>query len=73
MDYDQELYEKSLYYRHVVDEKKEIDVHKWLESEKNGKDIGNDEARWTWLVNHKNKWHSDWIKKNLDDLHNKLK
>ena len=28
VDYDTELYEKSLYYRHVVDESKEIDTHK---------------------------------------------
>ena len=34
VDYDKELYENSLYYRHVVDEHKEIDIHKWLESEK---------------------------------------
>ena len=39
VDHDKELYEKSLYYRHVVDEKKEIDIHKWIESEKVGKDL----------------------------------
>ena len=71
VDYDKELYEKSLYYRHVVDEKKEIDVHKWLESEKVGEDIGVDKARWSWIMNHKNKWYSEWIEKNLSELHNK--
>lgn len=73
MDYDQELYERSLYYRHVVDESSEIDKHKWLESEKSGKDIGKDKARWSWIMNHKNEWHSYWIQENLSHLDNKTK
>ena len=68
MDYDQDLYEKSLYYRHVVDECNEIDKHKWIESEKSGFDIGKDKARWSWITHHKNKWHSHWISKNLKCL-----
>ncbi len=71
MDYDQELYDKSLYYRHVVDESSEIDKHKWLESEKTGHDIGKDKARWSWVMNHKNEWHSYWIEKNLLDIDKK--
>ena len=71
MDYDQELYDKSLYYRHVVDESSEIDKHKWLESEKTGYDIGKDKARWSWGMNHTNEWHSYWIEKNLLDIDKK--
>ena len=71
MDYDQELYEKSLYYRHVVDETNEINKHKWIESEKVGEDIGKDKARWSWICHHKNNWHSHWISKKLDSLNNK--
>lgn len=71
MEHDQELYERSLYYRHVVDETREIDKHKWIESEKVGKDIGKDKARWSWISHHKNKWHSQWIEENLSDLENK--
>ena len=71
MDYDQELYDKSLYYRHVVDECHEIDRHKWIESEKVGQDIGKDKARWSWVCHHKNQWHSEWINKNLDHLSEK--
>lgn len=71
MDYDQELYDKSLYYRHVVDETNEINKHKWIESEAAGEDIGKDKARWSWISHHKNKWHSHWIKENLSDLENK--
>lgn len=71
MDYDQELYDKSLYYRHVVDETIEINKHKWIESEKAGKDIGKDKARWSWICHHKNTWHSHWISENLDSLNNK--
>ena len=71
MEYDQELYEKSLYYRHVVDETNEINKHKWIESEKVGRDIGKDKARWSWICHHKNNWHSHWISENLDGLNNK--
>tara|TARA_B100000242_G_C42975308_1_gene452674 strand:+ start:294 stop:515 length:222 start_codon:yes stop_codon:yes gene_type:complete len=71
VDYDQELYDKSLYYRHVVDECREIDKHKWIESEKVGQDIGKDKARWSWVCHHKNQWHSEWINKNLDHLSEK--
>jgi len=70
--YDKEMYERSLYYRHVVDETNEIDVHKWIESEKAGKDIGINKARLSWIINHKNKWHTDWIKENLSDVDNKI-
>ena len=68
MDYDQELDEKSLYYRHVVDETTEINKHKWIESELVGRDIGKDAARWSWICNHKNDWHSSWVKENLTNL-----
>tara|TARA_B110000495_G_scaffold193911_1_gene199628 strand:- start:1938 stop:2159 length:222 start_codon:yes stop_codon:yes gene_type:complete len=71
VEYNQELYEKSLYYRHIVDECGEIDKHKWIESEKLGKDIGKDTARWSWISHHKNNWHSHWIKENLSHLENK--
>jgi hypothetical protein len=71
VEYDQELYEKSLYYRHVVDESNEIDKHKWIESEKAGADIGKNTARWSWVFNHKNIWHSQWIEKNLSGLSEK--
>lgn len=71
MEYDQELYEKSLYYRHVVDETNEIDKHKWIESEKCGNDIGKDKARWSWIFNHKNNWHSHWINENLEKIEDK--
>ena len=73
VEYDKELYEKSLYYRHVVDEKKEIDIHKWIESEKIGEDIGLDKARWSWVCHHKNDWHNHWIDENLKDIENKIK
>lgn len=71
MEYDQELYENSLYYRHVVDETNEIDKHKWIESEKCGNDIGKDKARWSWIFNHKNNWHSHWINENLEKIEDK--
>ena len=71
MDYDQELYDKSLYYRHVVDETNEINKHKWIESEKVGEDIGKDKARWSWVCHHKNNWHTHRLTENLKELENK--
>jgi len=73
VDYDKELYESSLYYRHIVDECKEIDKHKWIESEKQGADIGKDKARLSWVCHHKNDWHTEWISKNLEEIENKIK
>ena len=71
MDYDQELYDKSLYYRHVVDETNEINKHKWIESEKVGEDIGKDKARWSWICHQKNNWHTHWFTENIKELENK--
>ena len=71
MDYDQELYDKSLYYRHVVDETNEKNKHNWIESEKVGEDIGKDKARWSWICHHKNNWHTHWLTENLKELENK--
>lgn len=58
MDYDQELYERSLYYRHVVDETKEINKHKWIESEKAGDDIGFEKALLDWIQKYRSNWRN---------------
>ena len=43
-------------YREFQAEREEILRHKWLESEKAGRDIGFDRALTDWIVNHRSKW-----------------
>lgn len=49
----------------MQEEKREILRHKWLESEKAGKDIGFEKALLDWKVNHWQKWLS-WFKEQMD-------
>lgn len=62
---DQLLYEAVLenfrgtpLYNDFRRERNEIFRHKWLESEKAGKDIGFEEALMSWIVQHRNNWVS---------------
>lgn len=49
------LEESSLYQRYLA-ERDEILRHKWLESEKEGHDIGFEQALVDWVLNHRSKW-----------------
>lgn len=40
----------------VLEEKAEFDKHKWIESEKAGRDIGVHAARMSWERHHRQKW-----------------
>lgn len=64
-DEDQRLYEAVLrnfrgtpLYDDFRREQTEIFRHKWLESEKAGKDIGFGEALTSWITQHRNDWVS---------------
>lgn len=46
----------SSLYREFQAEREEILRHKWLESEKAGRDIGFDRALTDWIVKHRSKW-----------------
>ena len=49
--------EKSSYYSLWMKEKHEIEVLKWLLSEKAGLDVGMDYATWAWVFHgHRQKW-----------------
>ena len=37
--------------------KKEIEKHKWIESERNGNDIGFEHALVDWMSKHRNGWN----------------
>jgi hypothetical protein len=51
-----ELVKHSSLYREFQAEREEILRHKWIESEKAGRDIGFDRALTDWIVKHRSKW-----------------
>jgi len=51
-----ELLRKSSLYREFQAEREEILRHKWIESEKAGRDIGFEHALTDWIVKHRSKW-----------------
>jgi hypothetical protein len=51
-----ELLKNSSLYREFQAERDEILRHKWIESEKAGRDIGFDRALTDWIVKHRSKW-----------------
>lgn len=55
-DEDRSLLERSLLYRVLLAEQKEIFKHKWLESEKAGHDIGLECALTDWVIHHRRAW-----------------
>ena len=46
----------SVLYKEFLAEREEILKHKWIESEKAGKEIGFEEAARDWIANHRAKW-----------------
>ncbi len=49
---------RSSLYQEFLAEREEILRHKWLESEKQGKDIGFERALLDWIRNHRDKWRT---------------
>ncbi len=43
-------------YQKFMELKKEIEKHKWIESEKRGSDIGFEQALVEWVTKHRNGW-----------------
>ncbi len=50
--------QSSSLYREFLAERDEILRHKWIESEKQGRDIGFERALVDWIRNHKEKWRA---------------
>jgi hypothetical protein len=46
----------SALYREFLAEREEILRHKWIESEKQGYDIGFERALVDWIMNHRSSW-----------------
>ena len=51
-----DLVKSSSLYREFQAEREEILRHKWIESEKAGRDIGFERALTDWIVKHRSKW-----------------
>jgi hypothetical protein len=51
-----DLLKNSSLYREFQAEREEILRHKWIESEKEGGDIGFERALTDWIVKHRTKW-----------------
>jgi len=52
---------ESLYQRFLL-EREEIMKHKWIESEKQGYDIGFEKALLDWIQNHRKEWTRNYEK-----------
>ena len=51
-----ELLKNSSLYREFQAQREEILKHKWIESEKAGRDIGFEHALTDWIMKHRSKW-----------------
>ncbi len=51
-----DLLKNSSYYREFLAEREEILRHKWIESEKQGRDIGFEKALLDWMLKHRTTW-----------------
>ena len=52
----------SALYKEFLAERAEILKHKWIESEKAGKDIGFEKALLDWIVKHRSNWRTKRLK-----------
>ena len=64
-DDDNSLVENSILYKEFLAEREEILKHKWLESEKMGRDIGFERALLDWIVRYRSTWRQDRMRKYL--------
>lgn len=53
---DEGFAERSSLYQEFLAEREEILKHKWIESEKKGKDIGFERALLDWIRHHRENW-----------------
>jgi hypothetical protein len=51
-----DLLKNSALYREFLAERQEILRHKWIESEKVGRDIGFERALLDWMLKHRTQW-----------------
>jgi hypothetical protein len=56
------MHKESDLYQRFLAERDEILRHKWLESEKLGRDIGFEKALTDWVINHRGAWLEEYNK-----------
>jgi len=56
---------KKCIYSKFIDMKNEILKHKWIESEKHGRDIGFEKALIDWISKYRSDWCNQFNKENL--------
>jgi hypothetical protein len=54
-----DLLKNSSLYREFQAEREEILRHKWIESEKAGRDIGFEQALTDWIIKHRSSWRKN--------------
>lgn len=54
-----DLLKNSTLYREFQAEREEILRHKWIESEKAGRDIGFEQALTDWIIKHRSSWRKN--------------
>jgi hypothetical protein len=54
-----DLLKNSSLYREFQAERQEILRHKWIESEKAGRDIGFEQALTDWIIKHRSTWRKN--------------
>ncbi len=62
----QDFVKRSRLYREFLAEKDEIARHRWLESEKQGRDIGYERALMQWVRKHRDLWRQAWLASERD-------
>lgn len=55
---------QSILFRETLAEREEILRHKWLLSERAGRDVGFDTAAYDWISHHRKAWRDAWRKRN---------
>jgi hypothetical protein len=58
----------SVLYKEFLAERAEILKHKWIESEKAGKDIGFEKALLDWIVKHRSNWREKRMRESKADV-----
>lgn len=56
---DEDILQNSSLYQEFLAEREEILRHKWLESEKQQRDIGFERALLDWIRNHRDAWRAE--------------
>lgn len=52
---------KRSFYQEFLLQLEEVQRHKWIESEKQNRDIGFEEALVDWMKNHRADWRQKWM------------